>query len=123
MPAEETDGHDTALASALSALFGNGRAIRIADVSTLGAAADDAGAAAAVLSPHVPNVRILRLYKGNDVAFLINNEGGTPVRTSAVFPVAGPPELWDPRTGSTATASAVRGCPSLDDGAVAARSV
>ena len=103
-PTEETDGHDAALASALSALFSNGRAIRVADVSALGAAADDAGAAAAVLSPRAPNVRILRLHKGNDLAFLINNEGSTPVRTNAAFPVAGTPELWDPRTGSTAIA-------------------
>ena len=104
LPTEEADGHDAALASALSALFSNGRAIRIADVSALGGAADDAGAAAAVLSPRAPNVRMLRLYKGNDVAFLINNEGSTPVRTNAAFPVAGTPDLWDPRTGSTTTA-------------------
>ncbi|HEY7048510.1 MAG TPA: glycosyl hydrolase [Jatrophihabitantaceae bacterium] len=104
LPTEETDGHDGALRSALADLLHTGRVVRLADPSGLGAAADDAGVAAAVLSPAAPNVRVLRLYRGNDVAFVINNEGSTPVRTQASFPVAGAPQLWDPRTGRTGAA-------------------
>jgi hypothetical protein len=104
LPTEETDGHDAALQSALADLLHTGRLVRLADPSGLGAAAEHAGVAAAGLSPAAPNVRVLRLYKGNDVAFMINNEGATPVRTQASFPVVGLPQLWDPRTGRTTAA-------------------
>ncbi|MCW2865088.1 MAG: glycoside hydrolase [Actinoallomurus sp.] len=111
LPTEETDGHDAELRSALSALFGSeprhkygtGHAIRVADTGALGDAAGDV--AAASLTPREPHVRVLRLYSGGDVAFMINNESGDAVRTSASFPVAGTPQIWDPRTGSTATAA------------------
>jgi hypothetical protein len=112
LPAEETDGHDAELRSALSALFGaqpsrhrygTGQAVRIADTGGLGGAT--ANVAAASLTPRAPHVRVLRLYSGDDVAFMINNESGDTVRTSARFPVAGTPQIWDPRTGSTETAA------------------
>src|SRR4051812_21224379 len=111
LPTEETDGHDAELRSALGALFGAqpsrheygaGQAIRISDTGGLGGATGDVAAAA--LTPREPHVRVLRLYRGGDVAFMINNESGAPVRTSARLPVAGTPQVWDPRTGGTATA-------------------
>ncbi|HEY0541391.1 MAG TPA: glycosyl hydrolase [Actinoallomurus sp.] len=111
LPTEETDGHDAELRSALSALFGSeprhkygtGHAIRITDTGGLGGATGDV--AAATLTPREPHVRVLRLYSGDDVAFMINNESGDTVRTSASLPVAGTPQIWDPRSGSTATAA------------------
>lgn len=115
LPKEETDGHDAELRSALTALFGSGaasqhasgagRAIQVADTGALGDAADKAGAAAASLTPRAPHVRVLRLYDGDDVAFMVDNEGGDTVRTDARFPAGGTPEIWDPRTGGTATSA------------------
>lgn len=116
LPTEEADGHDADLRSALTALFGSGdapsqhkygagQATQVADAGALGDAAGNAGMAAAALTPREPYVRVLRLYSGNDVAFMINNESGDTVRTSASFQVAGTPQIWDPRTGSTASAA------------------
>ncbi|MDN3358976.1 glycosyl hydrolase [Actinomadura sp. DC4] len=111
LPSEETDGHDAELRSALGVLFGAqpsrheygaGRAVRIAGTGGLGGATRDV--AAATLTPSEPHVRVLRLYSDGDVAFMINNEGGDTVRTSARLPVAGTPQIWDPRTGGTAVA-------------------
>ena len=101
LPTEETDGHDADLHAALTTLVRSAHVVRVADASSLG---DVPGMAAAVLSPRQPDVRVLRLYSGNDVAFMVNNEGGAPAYTDATFPVAGTPEIWDPRTGSSATA-------------------
>ncbi|HYU02318.1 MAG TPA: hypothetical protein VEL02_00615, partial [Jatrophihabitantaceae bacterium] len=101
MPTEETDGHDADLRAALTALVRSAHVVRVADASSLG---DVPGMAAAVLSPRQPDVRVLRLYSGNDVAFMVNNEGSSPAYTDATFPVGRTPEIWDPRTGSTATA-------------------
>ena len=112
LPSEETDGHDAELRSALNALFGSaqasrhgygaGQALRIADTGGLAGATGDV--AAATLTPREPHVRVLRLYRGDDVAFMINNESGDTVRTNASLPVAGTPQIWDPRTGGTTTA-------------------
>lgn len=116
LPTEETAGHDSALATALKELFaagpdattqlGRGYAVRVGEPSGLAAVIDTAGAAAARLSPATPDVRVLRVQTGDDTAFLVNNESSSPVRTTATFPVAGLPQLWDPRTGKTSTASA-----------------
>jgi hypothetical protein len=116
LPAEETDGHDSALAAALRELFaagpnaatslGSGQAVRIATPAGLAAATTAAGVAAAQLSPAAPAVRVLRVKTGNQTAFLINNESGTAVHTAATFPVSGRPQTWDPRTGTTVTAPA-----------------
>lgn len=118
LPADEADGNDRALARALDGLFGDtvsgrrplgrGHAVRIADTAALGAAAHDAGAAAAVLEPARETVRVLRVTRGTDTAFLFNNESGTAVETTAVLPAEGVPELWDPATGETAPAPVYR---------------
>ncbi|MPY56110.1 glycosylhydrolase-like jelly roll fold domain-containing protein [Streptomyces spongiae] len=118
LPADEADSNDRALARALADLFGDtvpgsrslgrGHAVRVTDVSDLGAAAHDAGAAVAVLEPARETVRALRVTRGTDTAFLFNNESGTAVETSAVLPAEGVPELWDPATGETAPAPVYR---------------
>ncbi|MFK0117580.1 glycosylhydrolase-like jelly roll fold domain-containing protein [Streptomyces sp. NPDC090994] len=118
LPAEEADGNDRSLARALSDLFGDavpgrrtlgaGRTVRVTDVSALGAAAQDAGAAAAVLDPPQSAIRVLRVTRGEDTAFLLNNESGADVETTATLPATGAPELWDPATGDTAPAPVYR---------------
>ncbi|GGT25104.1 glycosylhydrolase-like jelly roll fold domain-containing protein [Streptomyces griseoviridis] len=118
LPADDADGNDRSLSRALADLFGDavpgsrtvgaGRAVRVADVSALGAAARDAGAAAAVLDPPQDAIRVLRVTRGEDTAFLLNNESGAHVTTTAALPAAGAPELWDPATGDTAPAPVYR---------------
>ncbi|MGW0009815.1 glycosylhydrolase-like jelly roll fold domain-containing protein [Streptomyces tendae] len=115
---EEADGGDRTLAHALSDLFGDrvparrslgrGHAVRVADTSALGAAAVEAGTAAAVLDPAQDAVRVLRVRRGPDTVFLINNESGAPVRTVAAFPATGLPETWDPATGTGGPAPVYR---------------
>ncbi|MEU0073006.1 glycosyl hydrolase [Streptomyces sp. NPDC006332] len=114
LPADESDGNDRSLSRALHDLFGDtvpasrargrGRAVRVADVAGLGAAAHDAGAAAAVLEPARETIRALRVTRGKDTVFLFNNESATAVTTTAVLPAQGAPELWDPATGEMAPA-------------------
>ncbi|MET8483281.1 glycosylhydrolase-like jelly roll fold domain-containing protein [Streptomyces tendae] len=115
---EEADGGDRTLAHALSDLFGDrvparrslgrGHAVRVADTGALGAAAVEAGTAAAVLDPAQDAVRVLRVRRGPDTVFLINNESGAPVRTVAAFPATGLPETWDPATGTGGPAPVYR---------------
>ncbi|MFE6826334.1 glycosylhydrolase-like jelly roll fold domain-containing protein [Streptomyces sp. NPDC057690] len=114
LPADEADGNDRSLTRALDDLFadgvpgsrtlGRGHAVRVADVSALGAAARDAGAAVAVLEPAREAIRALRVTRGDDTAFLFNNESATAVTTTAVLAAEGVPELWDPATGETTPA-------------------
>ena len=110
LPAEEASGRDAQLAQVLGELFapdvgsrwvGAGTTVRVADLDDVGEATADLGAAAFSASPAVPSLRVARRTKDHDVAFLVNNESGAPVTTTATFPVAGTPELWDPATGST----------------------
>ncbi|MFJ3669742.1 glycosylhydrolase-like jelly roll fold domain-containing protein [Streptomyces sp. NPDC090106] len=118
LPADEADGNDRSLSRALGDLFGDtlpgsralgrGHAVRVTDVTGLGAAAHDAGAAAAVLEPAQDSVRALRVTRGADTAFVFNNESGTALTTTAVLPATGVPELWEPTTGATGTAPVYR---------------
>ncbi|MFF3505454.1 glycosylhydrolase-like jelly roll fold domain-containing protein [Streptomyces sp. NPDC003247] len=117
LPADDADGNDRSLARALSDLFGDavpgsralgrGHAVRVDGTAALGAAAHAAGAAA-VLEPARDTIRALRVTRGEDTAFLFNNEGATAVSTTAVLPAGGVPELWDPATGDTRPAPAFR---------------
>ncbi|MCI3244250.1 glycosyl hydrolase [Streptomyces spinosisporus] len=116
--ADDADGNDRSLARGLSDLFGDavsgsrrygaGRAVRVADVSGLRDAAHEAGVAAALLEPARDEVRVLRVTRGTDTAFLLNNESGTAVETTATLPVDGVPELWDPLTGDAGPAPLYR---------------
>ncbi|MCX4537387.1 glycosyl hydrolase [Streptomyces sp. NBC_01669] len=119
LPALAADGDNTTLRRSLAELFpsgtgsrtvGRGKAVRVADGAGLGAACQAAGAAAAVLEPAAEAVRVLRTRRGEDVAFLFNNESGTAVTTQALLPAQGVPEVWDPATGATGPAL-VRGLP------------
>ena len=101
LPAEEAGGDDAGLERALAALFSRRGALRASDAGAAGAAAAAAGGAAAELSPAVPEVRVLRLERGGDRAFLVVNERGEAVETTATFPAAGAPQLWHPDTGAT----------------------
>ncbi|MFJ8605195.1 glycosylhydrolase-like jelly roll fold domain-containing protein [Streptomyces shenzhenensis] len=116
--ADDADGNDRSLARSLADLFGDalpgtrvlgaGRAVRVADVAGLRAVAHEAGAAAAVLDPARDAIRVLRVHRGTDTAFLLNNESGDAVDTVATLPVTGVPELWDPATGDTGPAPVYR---------------
>jgi hypothetical protein len=118
LPADEADGNDRSLARGLSDLFGDavpssrrygaGQAVRVQDVSGLRAATHEAGVAAAVLEPAHDSVRVLRVTRGTDTAFLFNNESAAAVETTATLPVDGVPELWDPLSGATGPAPLYR---------------
>jgi hypothetical protein len=110
LPLEEADGDDAALAAVLAQVFGDGpgtrrhgagTATRVATLEESGEAVADNGGAAMTVAPQASALRVARRTSGKDLAFLVNNESGEPVRTTATFPVAGTPELWDPATGST----------------------
>ncbi|GAA2111377.1 glycosylhydrolase-like jelly roll fold domain-containing protein [Actinomadura alba] len=122
LPAEEAGGRDAELRDALASLFGNGtapgehrygagRTVRLTAPAELGEAARSAGVAAAVLQPAQPAVRVLRLETGTDRAFLVTNESGAVVRTTATFAAKGTPELWRPESGRTAAATTFRDGP------------
>jgi len=111
LPAHEARGRDAAMTAALDALFdgateawtrhGAGQVAIVSDVEALDALAETAGVTAAELSPAAPAIRVLRTGRGNDVAYLVNNESGESVSTSTTLPTDGVPELWDPRTATT----------------------
>ncbi|WP_306211240.1 glycosylhydrolase-like jelly roll fold domain-containing protein [Actinoplanes sp. RD1] len=67
------------------------------------------GEQAVTLRPAAEAVRVKRTGRGDDVAFLLTNESDQVVTTTATFPARGVPEIWDPRTGSTATATTYDG--------------
>lgn len=110
LPTEEASGKDGALASVLGPVFakgfatqryGAGRTTRVATNEEAGEAAAGVGAAAMTVEPDASSLRVARRTAGHDIAYLVNNESGEPVRTTATFPTAGTPELWDPATGVT----------------------
>ncbi|GGO72149.1 glycosylhydrolase-like jelly roll fold domain-containing protein [Nocardioides deserti] len=111
LPEHEARGRDAAMTAALDALVagasggwtarGAGQVAVVRDIEALDALALGAGVVAAELTPAAPAVRVLRTGRDGDVAFLLNNESGESVRTSATLPIDGVPELWDPRTGTT----------------------
>ncbi|NYJ03604.1 hypothetical protein HNR19_004302 [Nocardioides thalensis] len=115
LPEHEARGRDAALATALDALFGGasgswtrrgaGQVAVVGDNEALPHLARAAGTAAAELAPAAPAVRVLRTGRGDDVAYLVNNESGAAVATAATLPTDGVPEVWDPRTGSTDAAT------------------
>ena len=100
LPSQEAEGRDAALRAALDRLFDSDRADHVATTAELDRALDEAQAPAAQLQPASADVRALRLQDGGDRVFLLMNEGTEPVDTTASFPVAGTPELWDPDDGS-----------------------
>ncbi|PVG81458.1 hypothetical protein DDE18_18430 [Nocardioides gansuensis] len=110
LPADEASGRDAALADVLDDVFGAGpgtrrygagSATRVATLHDVGEAVSEAGGAAITTSSPAPSLRVARRTAADDTAFLVNNESGEPVRTTATFPVSGTPELWDPATGAT----------------------
>ncbi|MEU9057316.1 glycosyl hydrolase [Streptomyces sp. NPDC048430] len=118
LPVEDADGQDRALQRAFGGLFGDGvpsrrrsgkgEAVRVADTGGLRDVAHAAGVAAAVLEPAAPALRVLRTVRGEDTAFLVNNESGETVETVAALPADGVPELWDPATGTARPAPVYR---------------
>jgi hypothetical protein len=70
-----------------------------------------AGGAAATLSPAAADIRVLRLEREGQQAFLVNNERAGAVEFTATFPALGVPEIWDPETGRAAPAGVWRTAP------------
>jgi hypothetical protein len=119
LPTEETTGRDHALREALAALFGTdpvdpqpterragaGSAAFTDTVEGVQRLARAADAPAASLAPASDQVRVLRRIRGDDRVFLVMNEGTEAVETTATFPEAGTPELWDPDDGSSRVAT------------------
>jgi uncharacterized protein YjdB len=121
LPTQEATGRDKELTDALNELFGGAGATwtrhgagavavvpHAASREELAAAltplTQQAGVAAATVSPAAPSLRVLRTERGGDTAFVIYNESADKVTTRASFPVNGVPELWDLRSGATRTA-------------------
>jgi hypothetical protein len=110
LPAHEAQGNDAALAAVLAEAFpsgwttgkyGAGSVVRVPSLHDVGEAVARDGGAAFTTSTPEPGLRVARRTAGHDLAFLVNNESGKRVRTTATFPVSGTPELWDPATGAT----------------------
>jgi len=119
LPTEETTGRDGALREAVADLFGTSPeepqpserrrgAGSVAFTDTLEGVqrlAREADAPAGTLTPASDQVRVLRRKRGDDRVLLVMNESDQPVETTATFPIAGTPELWDPDDGSHETAT------------------
>ncbi|MFJ9889431.1 glycosyl hydrolase [Streptomyces sp. NPDC091287] len=112
LPEREVGGDHTALRTALRRLFASEQsAHRVSDATAAATAVVSAGAAAASLSPHTADVRVMRLQHGRDTAFVVANEAERTVETTLTLPASGVPEVWDPDTGSTAPAGVWRSAP------------
>ena len=119
LPAQEAGGDHAGLRRALGQLFtGPRQAIRAADPTAAAAAAVAAGGAAAQLTPPRTDVRVLRLERGRERAFVVTNEHDAAVEITATFPATGVPEIWNPDTG-TATRPSVWQSTEDNDGATA----
>ncbi|MCS7477932.1 glycosylhydrolase-like jelly roll fold domain-containing protein [Umezawaea endophytica] len=112
LPTREAGGRHADLRRALDALFtGPRKAIRAADPMAAAAAVVAAGAAAVSLSPPMADVRVLRLERGRERAFVLMNERDAAVDVTATFPATGVPEVWDPDSGTATTAGVWRSAP------------
>ncbi|MFF0727709.1 glycosylhydrolase-like jelly roll fold domain-containing protein [Streptomyces sp. NPDC004134] len=108
LPRHEPSGADDRLARALDRLFAHPGAHRADAPAAAAALVADSGAAAAKLTPAIPEVRVLRLTRDGDAAFFLANERDDAVEFTAVFPAHGAPELWDPESGETRPAGVWR---------------
>ena len=104
LPSREAFGRDAALAATFRGIMSD-----ISLVSDTSGLTAGVSFAAAKLEPAVPAVRVIRISRGRDIAFLVNNESDATVRTTATFPASGVPEIWEPRTGSADAATTYRG--------------
>ncbi|MET0235395.1 MAG: glycosyl hydrolase [Kibdelosporangium sp.] len=105
LPTQEAGGDHAALRGALARLFtGERSATRAATPAEAATAVVTAGGAAAILSPSVADVRVLRLERGGERAFVLTNERAAAVEVTATFPVTGVPEIWDPDAGTVVPA-------------------
>ncbi|BCL25571.1 glycosylhydrolase-like jelly roll fold domain-containing protein [Streptomyces aurantiacus] len=111
LPARESGGDHAGLRRALDGLFAERSAHRVPDATAAATAVVSAGCAAATVSPHTDDVRVMRLDYGPDTAFVVTNEHDAAVRTTLTFPVAGTPEIWDPGTGTVTPAGVWRPAP------------
>lgn len=112
LPDQEAGGDHAGLNRALAQLFTGARqAIRAADPAAAATAVAAAGGAAAQLAPPRTDIRVLRLARDRDHAFVVTNEHDTAVEITATFPATGVPEIWDPDTGTTAPPSTWQSAP------------
>ncbi|MGY0021315.1 glycosylhydrolase-like jelly roll fold domain-containing protein [Streptomyces sp. YJ-C3] len=100
LPVREAGGNDADLESALHRLFADGRgAHQAATTAEAATAVVASGTAAATVIPHTSDVRVMRLARGRDAAFVVTSERATPLDLTLTLPAAGVPEVWDPDTG------------------------
>ncbi|WP_381803327.1 glycosyl hydrolase [Streptomyces niveus] len=114
LPTREPAGRDEELGRALDRLFSGGRpsrAHRAKDPVEAAAKVASAGGAAATLAPAMAEVRVLRLERAGEQAFLLHNERAERAEFTATFPALGVPEVWDPDTGRAAPAGVWRRAP------------
>ncbi|XVV16439.1 glycosylhydrolase-like jelly roll fold domain-containing protein [Actinoplanes sp. CA-131856] len=98
LPTKEAFGRDAELAKA----FAGVKFTLVDEPDGLTTAAT--GHAAATLSPKAPAVRVIRVQRGQETVFILNNESDATVTTTATFPAHGIPSINDPRKGIRATA-------------------
>ncbi|MEU5343769.1 MULTISPECIES: glycosyl hydrolase [unclassified Streptomyces] len=111
LPDHEAGGDHAGLRRALDRLFAERSAHRVPDGAAAAGVVVSVGCAAAVVSPHTSNVRVLRLEYGHDTAFVVTNEHAAATETTLTLPVAGTPEIWDPDTGTVTSAGVWRPAP------------
>jgi hypothetical protein len=113
-PEQEAGGDHAALARALGTLLTHsrtGRVLHAQDPDEAAALVVSAGGAAANLSPRMAEVRVLRLDRDGERAFLVTNERSESVTVTATFPATGVPEIWDPDSGRATRAGVWREAP------------
>lgn len=105
LPGREAGGHDTDLKRALDRLFADGRrAHRAATGADAATSVVASGTAAATVAPHTTDVRVMRLERDGDAAFVVTSERAQALDLTLTLPTAGIPEVWDPDTGRVTTA-------------------
>ncbi|BAL89591.1 hypothetical protein AMIS_43710 [Actinoplanes missouriensis 431] len=102
LPAKEAFGRDAELIATLSKI----KSTRIPTTDDL---TTTAGFRAAQLSPAAGAVRVIRVRRGGDTVFVLNNESDQTITTTATFPARGVPFINDPRTGSIKAATSYHG--------------
>ncbi|WP_086824239.1 glycosylhydrolase-like jelly roll fold domain-containing protein [Allokutzneria sp. NRRL B-24872] len=97
-PSREAGGDHAGLSRALNDLLTT--AVRVDNPVAAAKAVVAAGGAAAVLNPPTAQVRVLRLERDGQRAFVVMNERAVAADLTATFPATGSPEIWDPDTGT-----------------------
>jgi uncharacterized protein YjdB len=120
LPLKEAQGRDAQLLSRLQILFGTDPTAPVASTNTtlaggtavfLDSSSDLASTVASLIDPGVSispasaDIRVRHVTREGDHAVFVTNLSPSTTNTQVTVSVAGTPQIWDPETGETKTAT------------------